>query len=124
VKSPLAKTILIAILTGPLVAFLNTVILSHVNHRYEPPLTQDEMKQWEKLPVTEMKMKLLQREVPFSKLEWLSVSVRYGYFWKQLGVASIIPTMGIFLACLCFGRWERQGIVQDSACRASSRLPT
>ena len=114
-KSIIVRAILIATLTGPLVTFLNTVVLSRVNHRYEPPLTQEEMGQWEKLPAAEMQMKLQQRQVPVSKLEWLSVAIHYGYFWRQLAVTSVIPTIGVFLACLCLGRWHRVGTTGASS---------
>jgi hypothetical protein len=119
-KSLIARAILIALLTGPIVTFLNTVIWSHVNHRYEPPLTQDEMKQWEKLPAAEMEMKLQQRRVPISKLGWLSVSIRYGYFWKRLAATSIIPTIGVFLACLYLSRSPQRGMRGNSVHESSS----
>jgi hypothetical protein len=119
-KSLLARAIVIAILTGPLVTFLNTVILSRVNHRYEPPLTQEEMRQWEKLPTAEMEMKLQQRQVPVSKLEWLSVAIRYGYFRRRLAVTGIIPTVGVFLPCFCLGCWQQRGVKGYSAYESSS----
>jgi hypothetical protein len=92
--------LLVALTFGPLIALVDYVAQMHVTHRYEPPLSQAEMQQWEEGSVPQLKAELAKREVPYSKAQWLADSIGQRYFWIGLEKMSLVPVLGVFLACI------------------------
>jgi hypothetical protein len=107
VKRLLLVSLLLALVFGPLIAFADYVMRVHVATRYQPPLSQDEMQQWERGSVSELKAQLAKREIPYTKAQWLADSVGQRFFWTDLAKRSLVPSLGIFLACLFTGLFVR-----------------
>lgn len=107
-RSRLAKALILALLAGPLFTFVNEIIWTHGAVKYDPPISQSEIEQLKRLPMAEMETKLAQRRVSLSRKQWLADSVGYSYFWKGLAESSLIPAIGVFLACLALSFWERR----------------
>jgi hypothetical protein len=101
------KSVVIALLFGPLSTFADKLVWIHNSVKYDPPISQSEMEQWRKLPATEMETRFAQRRISLSRMQWLADSVGYLYFWKWLAKSSFVPTIGIFCACLVLGLWNR-----------------
>lgn len=119
-KTLILRSLIIAILIGPALTLLNSVLWTHVHSKYDPPISQSEIQQWKKLTAGEMELKFIQREVPFSKVQWLSESIHYSYFWRDLAKTSCIPTAGVFFACFWAGRMERHSRTVASGERVSN----
>jgi hypothetical protein len=101
--------LLVAILLGFCVAFLETVMWTRVSYRYEPGISQVEFQQLSQMTHDQAEAFLAARRKPYSRKEWLRDSLSDGYFWKYLAEKSAIPAMGIFIACLIVGRRTRHG---------------
>ncbi len=41
-----------------------------------------------------------------TRWDWLKDSIPYSYFWKQVGHDAIVPSSGVFLACIWVGWME------------------
>lgn len=106
-KRLLLVSLLLALVFGPLIAFADSVASVHPTYRYEPPLSQEEMQQWEQGSVSELKAKLAKREVPYTKTQWLDESIGQRFFWTNLAKRSLLPSLGVFLACLCASLFNR-----------------
>jgi hypothetical protein len=65
VQKLLLKSLLLALVFGPGIAFSNSLLWTRVTHRYEPPLSGEEMRNW-KGSVSELQAKLSKREVPYT----------------------------------------------------------
>lgn len=100
-KRLLLTSALLALVFGPLIAFVNPLAWTHVTHRYEPPISKEEMQQWEGGSVSELKAQLAKREVPYTRIQWFADSVGHSLFWVNLAKSSLIPVLGVFLACMC-----------------------
>lgn len=111
---------LLALVFGPLIAFVDSVAWLQVATRYEPPLSQEEMSQWERGSVSELKAELAKREVPYTKKQWLADSVGQRFFWAQLAKRSVVPSLAVFLACLCASLFERPAISPVETSRGSA----
>jgi hypothetical protein len=84
------------------------MIWTHVTHRYEPPLTETEMQQWEQGSVSQLKAELAKREVPYTRIQWLADSIGHRFFWVNLAKSSVVPALGVFLACMWAGLLNRR----------------
>lgn len=107
VKRHFLTSLLLALVFGPLIAFVDSVARTRVTHRYASLISQAEMEQWERGSVSQFKAELAKREVPYTRTQWLADSVGHTFFWNNLAKSSVIPALGVFLACMCvnlFGR--------------------
>jgi hypothetical protein len=75
--------------------------------RYEPGLSEDEIKSYDNRTVSDLDAFLKSREVKLTLSQWLRESIGYAYFWKGIASNSIGPCIGIFLGCMVVGRLER-----------------
>jgi hypothetical protein len=62
----------------------------------------------ENVKVSEMENALAKRRIAVTRWEWLKESVPYSYFWKQVARDAIVPTCGVFFACLWVGYMEQR----------------
>jgi hypothetical protein len=92
-----------ALFFGSLTAFINSVAWTHVRYRYEPPLSREEMRQWDQGSVAHLQAELAKRQVPYTKSEWLADSIRARFFWFDLAKKSLVPILCMFVACICVG---------------------
>ncbi len=102
---------LAAILVGPAIGFVSKVALIQGGTKYEPPLSEIEFDRMGNMTVNEMETALSKRRIKMSRWDWMRDSIRYSYFWKQVAHESIVPTSGVFLACMFVGwREENAGL--------------
>jgi hypothetical protein len=106
-KQLLLKALIVAVVFGVVLGFLDSFIWMRNIHEYNPPVSTSEAQELSRLPVAEMQAKLRVREVNLTRTQWLADSIRYPYFWKGVAEKSLIPISGIFLACVCLGLWNR-----------------
>jgi hypothetical protein len=103
----LLTALIVAVLVGPLVAFVSTVASVRTTVKYEPGLTPAEMNAYNKRSVSELEAFLKSREVKFTAPSGLRESIGEGYFWKEIARKSIVPGIGIFFGCVLVGGLER-----------------
>jgi hypothetical protein len=121
-RSLLLRSLLVALLIGPLVTFVSTVASTRTTVKYEPGLSEDELKSYDNRTVSDLKAFMKSREVKFTRYQWLRESVGYAYFWEGIALSSLGPCAGIFLGCLIVGRLERRYALQNSRSRPSEQL--
>lgn len=119
-KRLLLMSLLLALVFGPLIAFVDSVAWLRVTTRYEPPLSQEEMQQWEQGSVSELKARLAHREVPYTKTQWLADSIGHRFFWTNLAKRSVVPSLVVFLACLCASAFDRAATSRVETSRGSA----
>ncbi len=107
-KKLLFRSLVIALLIGSCTGFVDFVASVHVSARYDPPITEDEGRKLRDLPIAKAEEVLSARKKPFTRMQWLEDSIRYSYFWKAVARHSVIPTVGIFVACVFLVRLEKQ----------------
>ena len=105
-KALLLRSLLVAVLVGPAIVVVNKVILMQGGMKYEPGVSEAEFHQMRNMTVSEMEAALAKRRIKMTRWDVLRDDVRYSYFWKQVGHESIVPTCGVFLACMLIGRKE------------------
>lgn len=106
-KALLLRSLLVAVLVGPAIGFVSKVTLIQGGVKYEPPVSEAEFHQMQNMTVSEMEAAMANRRIKMTRWDWLRDSVPYLYFWKQVAHESIVPTCGVFLACLLIGRNAR-----------------
>jgi hypothetical protein len=107
-KSLLFRSLIIGLLAGASIAFVNSVLWVRPAIGYDPPLTQAEYERLSGLTVAKMEALLKSREVRVTRKQVLAESMRGSFFWKNLAKNSLVPSLGVFLACLCIGVLERR----------------
>ena len=100
-KRPFLVSLLLALVFGPVIAFGDSLAWVHVTHRYQPPISPEEFQRWEQGSVSQLKAEMAKREVPYTRTQMLADSVGHTFFWKNLAKSSLIPALGVFLACMC-----------------------
>jgi hypothetical protein len=114
-RSLLLRSLLVALLVGPLVTFVSTVASVRTTVKYEPGLSEAEMKSYDNRKVSELEAFLKSREVKFTRYQWLRESIGCAYFWKGIARSSLGPCIGIFLGCIVVGRLERRNGLTPTA---------
>ena len=104
----LLRILIIAALAGPLIAFVNSILWLRSGVKYQPPITEAESKRLSGLPLADVEALLKAREVRMTRTQVLAESVEYSYFWKNLAENSLVPSLGVFLACVCLGFLEKR----------------
>jgi|HubBroStandDraft_1064217.scaffolds.fasta_scaffold111200_2 ABC-type transport system involved in multi-copper enzyme maturation permease subunit len=112
-RSLLLRSLLVAILVGPVVTFVSTVASVRTTVKYEPGLSEAEFKSYDNRTVSELETFMKSREVKFTRYQWLRESIGTAYFWKGIAWSSLGPCIGIFLGCMVVGTLERRnGLAQ------------
>jgi|HubBroStandDraft_6_1064221.scaffolds.fasta_scaffold484141_1 hypothetical protein len=83
-KSLVLRSLLIALIFGPLTAFATTVQWVRGPIRYDPPISEVEWRQLTELPPAKMALALQVREVHLTRSQWLASSVGHSFFWFLL----------------------------------------
>lgn len=109
-KSLLVRSLLAAVLIGPLVTFVSTVASMRTTVAYVPGISQDEFKSYDSRPVSELEAFMKSRQVKFTRTQWLHESIGYAYFWRGIAWQSLGPSVGMFLGCVIVGSLERRPI--------------
>jgi hypothetical protein len=107
-KALLLRSLLVALLVGLSTGFVSYVESVHGAVRYEPPLSEAEVRELKHLPIAEMEAALQRRRISLTRKQWLVDSIGYSYFWTDVAKSSVVPIVGVFLACVCIGGWERR----------------
>jgi hypothetical protein len=107
-RSLLVRSLLVALLVGPLVTFVSTVASTRTTVKYVPGISEDEFRSYDNRSVSELEAFMKSREVKFGRYQWLRESIGYAYFWEQIAWDSIGPCIGIFLGCVVVGTLERR----------------
>ena len=113
-------SLLLALVIGPITALTDTVLWLRGAHKYQPPITEAEWQKLLQLPATKLGLALAGREVRLTRMQWLRDSIGHSYFWKGLAKNSLVPIVGVFFACICFGGLERRRVVVDDAPASSA----
>ena len=99
----LLRSLVAALLIGPAIGFISEATSVEKATKYYPPLSTAEIDRMKNLPFGEVEAAVHRRAIPMSRWEWLKDSIRYSYFWRDVAGRSIVPTAGVFLACLWVG---------------------
>jgi hypothetical protein len=102
------RSLVVALLIGPLVTFVATVASVRTTVKYEPGLSESEMKSYDNRTVSDLDAFLKSRQVKFTRYQWLRESVSNAYFWEGIALRSLGPCIGIFLGCIVVGTLERR----------------
>jgi hypothetical protein len=108
VKALLLRSLLAAVLVGPAINIVSTIMMFHRATKYDPPISEVEFHQMGNMTVNEMDAALAKRRIKLTRWDWLKESVPYSYFWKQVARDAIVPTCGVFLACAWAGWMEKR----------------
>jgi hypothetical protein len=108
VKTLLLRSLLIAVLVGPAINLVSTFTLFHDATTYDPPVSEAEFHRMGNMTVNEMEAALAKRSVKLTRWNWLKDSVQYSYFWKQVARDAIVPSCGVFFACIWVSWGERR----------------
>lgn len=103
----LLRSLLVALLIGPLVTFVATVA-SVRTKKYEPGLSEAEIKSYDNRTVSDLEAFLKSRQVTVTRYQWLRESIGYAHFWEGIARSSLEPCIGIFLGCIVVGSLERR----------------
>ena len=114
-KALLIRSAVVAVLAGTLIAFLNFLLNLGPTHAYNPPITQEEMKQWDRLTVGQVEARLKSREVTMTRTQALVESLKFGYFPKNLAERSAVGAIVVFGACMFVGWVERRKALRSIA---------
>ena len=106
------ESLIAAVLIGPAIGFVNEVASVRNATKFEPGLSEAEIGQMRNLPMKEVDAAVQRRMIKQSRWEWLMDSIRYSYFWKHLAVISIVPSSGVFFACVWVGWVEKRHVQQ------------
>ena len=109
-KKLVLRSLLAAAFIGPTIGFVSEFASVHKAVRYEPPISEAESHQMENMTVSEMKAAMAKRRIVMSRWEWLRDSVPYLYFWKDLAHRAVVPSSGVFLACMWVGWMEKRHV--------------
>jgi hypothetical protein len=107
-RTLLLRSLLVALLIGPLVTLVSTVASVRTTVKYEPGLSEAEIKSYDNRTVSELDAFLKSRQVKFTRYQWLRESIGDAYFWKGIARSSLGPCIGIFLGCIVVGSLERR----------------
>jgi hypothetical protein len=106
-------SLLLAVLVGPTIGLATKFTTLQGGIKYDPPMSEAEFHQMRNMTVNEMEATLAKRRIRITRWELLRESVSYSYFWKQVAHDAIIPSCGVFVACMCLGFIERKRLAPD-----------
>jgi hypothetical protein len=109
----LLRCLIIAMVAGTSIAFVNSVLWMHAGVRYEPPMTAAEYDRLSGLTVANVEALLRTRQVRVTRMQALADSMSSSFFWKNLAKNSLVPSLGVFLACLGIVALERRYVRRE-----------
>jgi len=121
-KLVLLRCLAIALFAGTVIAFVNSVLWMHAGFRYEPPMTPAEYQRLSGLTVANVEALLRTRQVRVTRMQALADSISSSFFWKNLAKNSLVPSLGVFLACLGIVFLERRYILNGREAGNSSSV--
>jgi hypothetical protein len=102
-------SLVVALLIGVLVGFVDYVAPFHGASKYDPPISEEEGRQLRDLPIAQAEAVLAARPKTFiTRRQWVSESIGYSYFWRGVAKKSIAPALGIFISCLAVAGLRRR----------------
>ena len=107
-RSLLLKSLLVAVLIGPVSTFVSTVASTRANVKYEPGISEDEFRSYDNRTVSDLQAFLKSREVKLTRYQSLRESMGYAYFWKGIARSSLRCGIAVFLGCIIVGTWDRR----------------
>jgi hypothetical protein len=108
-KLLLLSSFAVALCIGSLIGFVVYVTaVPHQAVKYEPPLTEGELKHLNEISVQQAETELRGRRIMLTRAEWLEMDIGEPYFWKSVAQNSVVPISGVFAGCLCVGWFERR----------------
>jgi hypothetical protein len=107
-KALLIRSAIVALLAGTLIAFVNFLANLGPTHAYNPPISQEEMKQWDTLTVGQLEARLKSREVTMTRMQVFVETLKAGYFPKRLAKGGSVGAIVVFGACMFVGWVERR----------------
>jgi hypothetical protein len=107
-KGLLGRSAVVALLIGSFVGFVSYVQSVHGAARYDPPLTEDEGRRLRSLPMDQAEAALATRQKLITRQQWVMESIGYSFFWKSVAGNSLLPILGVFVACVIVGRFQIQ----------------
>ena len=71
-------------------------------------MAEDEWRRLQELPVAKYAEALSARRKLVTRAQWIEDSVGHSYFWKGIVRHSLIPIVGVFIACVVVGKLQFQ----------------
>lgn len=105
-KELLGRSAVIALLMGSLIGFVRYVRSVHGATRYDPPITEDEAHRLRELPMDQAEAAVASRRRIITRQQWVLGSIGYSFFWKGVAENSLVPIVGVFVACVFVGRLQ------------------
>lgn len=77
--------------------------------KYQPGISETEMKAYQGRTVAELEACLQSRQVYLTRYQSLREQISYSYFWKGIARRSLAPGVAVFFGCPILGRaeWRR-----------------
>jgi hypothetical protein len=110
-KRLLISSLIAALLIGPSIGFASHVLSFRGGAKYDPPIPADEWQKIRELPISQAHEILQARQKPLTRLDWIQDSVLHSYFWRGVARQSMVPVLGVFIACVFVGRFSKYGHV-------------
>ena len=111
----LVRSLLVALLLGPVVTFIVGIARISKITEYEPGISEAEMKAYEGRTVAELERFLQSRRVRLTRYQSLREQMRYPFFWKGIARGSVGPCVAVFLGCIIVGGAERRRALAPKA---------
>jgi hypothetical protein len=106
VNELLRRSAVVALLLGSLVGFVSYVRSVHGTTRYDPPITEDEARRLRELPMDQAEAVVASRRRIITRQQWVVGSMGYSFFWKGVAENSLVPIIGVFVACMILGKLQ------------------
>src|SRR5271168_32817 len=106
-KELLGRSAVIALLMGSLIGFVGYVGSVHGATRYDPPITEDEAHRLRELPMDQAEAAVASRRRIITRQQWVRGSIVYSFFWKGVAENSVVPVIGVFVACVLVGKLRK-----------------
>jgi len=113
-KNLLVRSLLAALLIGPLVTFVIGVGRMRLIREYQPGISESEMKAYENRTVAEFEAYLQSRQVQLTHYQSLRELMRHPFYWQGLARASTAPCIAVFLGCVIVGKSERRYVSETT----------
>jgi predicted exporter len=107
-RSVAIRSLAMTIVVGFAIAFLNWAIWLKPGVRYQPAISEAEIKAYQARPLADLESFMKTREVQMTLTQTLSEELHDGYYWRWLGKYSVVPCSGVFVATLLAGALERR----------------
>jgi hypothetical protein len=107
-KSLVLKSLLVAVLIGPIITLVFAVAYSRSSVRFEPGISEAEFKSYDNRSFSDLQALMKSREVKLTRYQTLRDSMGHAYFWKGIAQSSLRSCIAVFLGCVIIGTWDRR----------------